>query len=390
MKKYSAFIIIGLILIVTGIVLLSNKRQGQDNPSTTVTQSELTEKAYVAVEGEGKIAVIDTQNKVVVKRIDLSSNGNMGEVSFMPHNVQVAPNGKTVWVTANAMEEMSHAQNSLFSIPKAYADEGDENAMTEDEAIVIDPRTDAIIKRIPLGLGLHLSHVALTPDSKYAIVASQEKNLVYKINTITYAIEKQVTLAENSGPHGLRISPDGKTAYIAMLSGKNMGVLDIATLAVRYVPLNGAVVQTGVTPDGKYVVASVYDTKSLAIYSTQTKQVSYVKLPAEAKGPVQMYPTPDSKFIYLADQGYYFNQPNSQFVYKVDMAEMKVVKEIKAGAAPHGAVVSQDGSFVYITNLLSDDVSIIDTKTDSEIVRLPIGKQPNGISLWSKQAGGTP
>lgn len=393
MNKYITTIlsIAVLVLVVIGFTSFAKNGQKQPEPTPASGQSESTEKAYIAVEGAGEVVVFDTQARSVVKRIDLSSISQMGKVSFMPHNVQVAPNGKIVWVTANAIAEMNHAGSSFLSISKAFADEGpDDMESVDDEVIVINPATDTIIKRIPLGRGLHLSHVAVTPDSNYAVVASQEKNLLYKINAGTFTVEQQSTLPPESGPHGLRISPDGATAYIAMLNGKSMGVLDISTFAITYTPLNGGVVQTGVTPDGKYAVASVYDTKSLAVYNTQTKKVTYVVLPAEAKGPVQMYPTPDSKFIYLADQGYYFKQPNSNMVYKVSIDQMKVVKEIKAGIAPHGTVISKDGSYVYITNLLSDDMSIIDTKTDSEVVRLPIGKQPNGISLWSKQSGGTP
>ena len=77
--------------------------------------------------------------------------------------------------------------------------------------------------------------------------------------------------------------------------------------------------QTGWTADGKYALASVYDAKSLAVYDIASKKLSYVDLPKEAKGPVQIYPSPDSKYVYVADQGYYFNQPNSDLVYKIDL-----------------------------------------------------------------------
>ena len=60
-----------------------------------------------------------------------------------------------------------------------------------DEVIVIDPLTDKIIKRIEMGTDLHLSHVALTPDSNYAIAAAQTKGVIYKINAKTYEVEKR-------------------------------------------------------------------------------------------------------------------------------------------------------------------------------------------------------
>ena len=134
----------------------------------------------------------------------------------------------------------------------------------------------------------------------------------------------------------------------------------------------------------------MYDSKSLAVYDSKTKKISYVDLPAEAKGPIQMYPTPDSHYVYLADQGYYFNQPTGNKVYKIDLLEFKVAATITAGDAPHPGVVSKDGRYTYVTNLLGGTVSTIDNTTDKEVSTVKVGGQPNGISIWVKGAGGTP
>ncbi|MFZ2303566.1 MAG: DUF1573 domain-containing protein [Minisyncoccia bacterium] len=348
--------------------------------------SGVKEKIYVAIEGSGEIAVIDAKTNQVLKRINLSEDKNGMTVGYMPHNVQVAPDNKSVWVTANAVDEKD-MKMSFRIIPRAEASEGHSDEVvyagkSKDEVIVIDPFSDEIVKRIEIGQEMHLSHVALTPDSAYAIVASQEKGIVYKINTSTFEIEKEVATKKSAGPHGLRITPNGETAYIAMLSGKSMGVLDIKSFALSDIPLKGAVVQTGVTPDGKYALASVYDAKSLAVYDIASAKLSYIDLPKEAKGPVQIYPTPDSRSVYIADQGFYFNQPVGDTVYKMDLKEMKVAQAIKGGSAPHGVVVSKDGKFVYVTNLQSDDVSVIDTATEREVAKIIVGKMPNGISMW--------
>ncbi|MEK7069948.1 MAG: DUF1573 domain-containing protein [Patescibacteria group bacterium] len=379
MKK----IIIGLIALAVlagGIFLLSSKGEKASKKS----EVKVEDKIYVAVEEAGEIAVISTKNRTVIKRVDLSAEIGGMKISFMPHNIQVSPDNKSVWVTANAVDR-NKEKMSFQIIPKARADEGhgeEGGIKINDQIIVIDPLTDKIIKRIEIGTDLHLSHVALTPDSSYAIVAAQTKGVVYKINVKTYEVEKEVITEKGGEPHGLRISPDGKTAYIAMLKGKSIGVLGIEKMTLSYVPIKGAVVQTGVTSDGKYALASVYDTKSLAVYDIASQKLSYVDLPKEAKGPVQIYPTPDSKYVYVADQGYYFNQPNSDLVYKIDLQEMKVSQTIKGGTAPHGVAVSQDGKFVYVTNLLSDDLSMIDTSAGKEVAKIKVGKMPNGVSLF--------
>jgi len=378
-NKLSTIIFVLIALIGVGTLIYYGSRK---NDKVT---SVISEKIYVAIEGSGEIAVIDAKTNQVLKRIDLSEDKNGMIVDYMPHNVEVAPDNKSVWVTANAMDEKM--KMSFQIIPKVYADtghgDGEVSSNTNnDEVIVIDPFSDVIVKRIEIGTELHLSHVSLTPDSSYAIVASQEKGIIYKINTTSFEVEKEVVTKKGGGPHGLRIAPDGKTAYIAMLGGKSLGILDIASFNLMDMELKGAPVQTGVTPDGKYALASVYDAKSLAVYDITSAKLSYVDLPKEAKGPVQIYPTPDSRYVYIADQGYYFDQPTGNLVYKIDLEVLKVIQTIPGGLAPHGVVASKDGKFVYVTNLLSDDVSVINTALGKEIVKIKVGKMPNGISLW--------
>lgn len=130
--------------------------------------------------------------------------------------------------------------------------------------------------------------------------------------------------------------------------------------------------------------------KSLAIYDITQNKLSYVDLPSGAKGPVQSYSTPDSKFIYIADQGYYSNQPTNDKLYKIDLIRQSVVDAIGVETAPHGVVVSKDGSRIYATNLVSGSLSIVDTSKNMQILTVKIGKQPNGVSIWDKDNGGTP
>jgi YVTN family beta-propeller protein len=340
------------------------------------------EKVYVAVEGEGKIAAFDPATGRLTTSIDLSVPHEGGMLTFAPHNVQVAPDMKSVWVTANVGGHEGHSAG-LISAAHAHEDEGEETEIGEaDEVVVIDPFTDRIVKRIPIASGIHLAHVVLTPDSAFAYATAQTEGAIYKINARTFEVLKQIEAPEGSGPHGLRIAPDGKTAYIAMLEGRGLGILDLAADSLSVIPLPGAAVQTAVTPDGKFAAASLFDTRQVAIYEVASGKVSTIQLPKGARGPVQLYPVPDSRFLYVADQGYYFGQPEGNTVYKIALDDKEVATEVKAGSAPHGVAVSPDGVRVYVTNLLSEDVSIIDAASGREIRRVNVGKGPNGVSVW--------
>lgn len=366
------------IIIVFSLGFLSDKISTQN--SSTVKNNQVAEKLYIALEGEGAIAVTNTKDNSLLGKIDLTYKKGDKMVTFAAHNVQVAPDGKNVWVTANFMDFGGHEEEETNS----------EETTIPDQVIVIDPLKDEIIERIDIAPDQHLAHIVVTRDGKTAFATAQEPGLVYRINGETYKIDKTLPLAKDSQPHGLRLSSDDTKAYIALIGGKGIGVIDIKTNAIKIIPLAGSAVQTAVIPNSSYIAASIYDTKQMAFYDSLTEEVFNIDLPFESEGAIQSYATPDGKYLYVADQGYYFGKPTSDYVYKIDVQNKEVVQRIQAGVAPHGVVVSPDGKRAYITNLLSDDISVIDTLTDKEITKVKVGKMPNGISLWSHQSGGTP
>lgn len=377
MKKLSLIAAIGLALspFIIGALVLSF----QDN---NLSSQNHDEKVYVAIEEEGRVGVIDTQNRKMIKSIDLSEVQNNKFVKYTAHNVQVAPNGKTVLVTANV-------ERGVMGDNASKKEEDIADGLF-DKIFIIDPITDTIIGSLPIEIDSHLAHVVVNAEGTFAYTASQEKSKIYVVDLINRKITKTISLDEGSDPHGLRLSTDGSKLYTALIGGKAIAEINLQNDLIKKYPLSGSVIQTAVTPDGNYIFGSVYDTKKVAWIDTQTDEQGYIDLPEDAKGSVQLYTTPDSKYLYVVNQGYYFEQPTGNTVYRIAIDQRRVDQVIPAGDAPHGIVVDKAGKFVYVTNLLSKDVSIIETSTNKEVARVKVGEMPNGISIWNKKMGGTP
>lgn len=375
MKKTSIVIVaVTVVLGLAGVSTIALRSTQQPNQAADIISK--SDKVYVATEDGGSIDVIDAASRSIIKKIELASeNGANGEM-YMAHNVQVAPDNKSVWATANAMSDGEHNSNG-------HGEHDMAESTPSDQLVVINPRKDEIVRRIDIGPGVHLAHVVLTPDSRYALAVAAETNEVYKIDTSSFRVVGKAKAKDGAGLHGLRLSSDGRIAYVAMMAGKGIGKLDIQSFQFEYIPLDGQAVQTAVTPDGRYVAASVFDSKSVAIYDTQDKSVQYAKLPVDAKGPLQIYPTSDSRYVYVADQGHEFGQEDGDKLYKIDIQTKNVIQTVKVGTAPHGVVLSPDDKFTYVTNMVSNDVSVVDNGTGKELSRIPTGAKPNGISYWS-------
>ena len=348
---YTAIIIA---LILFSIILIAG----------CVKQSVISEKVFTANEGDGTVSVIDAVSLMEINRISLDMEHDGVKLKFMPHNVQVVDD--LVLVTANiASGEQEHGHDSGHS----QSQEGHEH---EDQLVIIDAKTNKILKRINLDIGAHLAHVV--SDGRYAYVTSTNKEIIYKVDLNTNEVSR-ISLPNGSKPHGIRISEDGRLAVVAGM-GKVLLLVDTVSSNVKSIKLPGIGVQAGIV--NNLAMASIFDTKQLAIYNINTDKLSFVDLP-DAKGPIQIYPSPDKKFVYIADQGVYFNQPESRYVYKVDLELKKVVEVIDSGKAPHGIVVSPDGR-VWVTNLNGNSVTVI--QNDRKVAEIPVGKAPNGITYW--------
>jgi len=340
-----------IILLLSGTTMISC----DNNKKASTTR---TAKVYVANEEGGSVSIIDLQDSLKNTSIDISDSGKM----FMAHNVQVAPNGKTVWVTAVPMD--STGINQL---------------------VVIDVNTGIIKNRVQLGKELHVAHVVLDDESKYAFVTAKETSQVIQVDATTYEVVKKFDLGAGHSPHGLRYT-NGKL-YVANMDAKSMSVINIADGKITDIPLGGVAVQTAVTQDGKFVFASLYDTKEVVRFDLQSSEIKRIPLPAGAQGPIQLYATPDSKLLYVADQGELMERSVSNKVFVIDISNVKVITTIIVGNKAHGVVISKDGTTVYVTNSIDNTISIIDVATQKVTATIPVGKGPNGISYWFETGG---
>jgi YVTN family beta-propeller protein len=350
------------------------------------------EKIFVANEASGSISIIDASSLKEIDRVSLVAEHDGAKVEYAPHNVQVI--GNKVLITANTAHKHGNVQAQTHSdhgdtevssaeikIPtgviavEAHEEDADEEGEHPDQLIIMDAKSHKIVARVDLEVGAHLAHVV--SDGVFAYATATDTELLYKVNLETKKFSP-IVLPKGSMPHGIRLTTDNKTAVIAAMHN-GLLILDLESKHIDTVELPGKGVQAGVV--NNIVMASVFDTKQLALYDLSTKGLSFVDLP-DAKGPIQMYPTPDGKYVYIADQGVYFDQPPGTNTYKISLDEKKVVASIETGYAPHGVVVSADGK-VWVTNLNGNSVSVI--QDDKKIAEIDVGAAPNGISYWSPQ-----
>lgn len=152
-----------------------------------------TGKVYVADEGASAVSVIDAASFKKVRSIAVGQG---------PHNVQVSPDGKWVWVTNNG--DPAKPADTLPSLKVPKAEHG--TMMAAGAVWVIDTATDAVVAKVPVGM--HPAHVVVASDGRTAYITNSGDNTVSVVDTAARRVIGTVTVG--ASPHGLRLTPDGK------------------------------------------------------------------------------------------------------------------------------------------------------------------------------------
>lgn len=199
------------------------------------------------------------------------------------------------------------------------------------------------------------SHVMTRTDTDHLHVALEGEdsaNAVVQLKPGGAVIERTINIAEGH-PHAHWMGADGKTMVTPNAYTADSTIYDFNTDAVRaLVPIGNLPIATGMMPDSsKYYVANFLDS-SMSVINTQTGVVlktinliaNYNPITGAITGPV--------------------------------------------GALPIQTPVSPDGKVMVTANILTDTITLIDTKTDTLIGMLPCDGGCHGVQWGAKKGGG--
>jgi YVTN family beta-propeller protein len=215
--------------------------------------------------------------------------------------------------------------------------------------------------------------------------------------------EVKAKLPTGQGPHEAATSPDGRTAYVSnyglygvfregeqprMQPGNTITVLDLANGKVkatldldRYTQPHGIWVsrhgkRLWVTCEGAQSVLELDAETGAVLKAWETEQnVSHM-----------VVPTPDENKLYVANIG-------SGSVTVIDRTT-DIVKSIRTGAGAEGIDISPDGREVWASNRGANSLSIISTASDSVVATFESGGEmpirlkftPDGKQVWVSNA----
>ncbi len=197
--------------------------------------------------------------------------------------------------------------------------------------------------------------VEVTPDGKYLLVTNWCSWDVSVIDTSGGDGGATVVATVGLGryPRGIAVSPDSTTAYVAIMGGAEIAVLDLAE---------------AVGGEGKGSVEWFRDVGA---------------------GPRHLNLSPDGATLFAT-----LNRAGK--VTKIDTATGKVLGSVATGSEPRSAVLSSDGTALFVVNYESDTVSRVRTSDLEVLETVAVDHHPIGITydagtrrIWVAAYGGS-
>jgi YVTN family beta-propeller protein len=306
-----------------------------------LAQAAAAAKLYVTNSAGTTIHVIDLKTFTVLHEISTGEH---------PHGAAVSADGRRFYTTI----------------------EGDHTLL------VFDTASDQVLQSIKL-TGLP-NQCAVTPDGRFAGVPIRDRDGVDLVDLTQSRVVKTLPVRV---PHNCYDARRNDHLFVTSMGGQTVNLIDLPTRSyLAEIPVGGVPRPLAVTHDERWLYCALSDLHGFVIADISARKVvQTVHLPPLPPGlplPVPHTPThgleltPNERELWVTSCG-------TDTVYAFDTAHQKVVGQVAVGRGPNWVTFSPDGVYCCVSNVLSDDVSIIDVAKRREVARVKVGKQPKRL-----------
>ncbi|MFZ1052162.1 MAG: beta-propeller fold lactonase family protein [Candidatus Sulfotelmatobacter sp.] len=346
----------------------------------------------MALSPDGHLLYVVCQASDELRVVELASGKIVSTVSVghVPRGIVLSPDGRHIYVTNAWSDTVSLIDATTLrvvrTLPTGFEPTGivcDRSGVTlyianrlSSDISVIDVNTGQEIKRLLAGRGA--SYLALSADGKWiygthiypnaGAFRTQPNSEITVIDTARQAVVERKRLNNVAGVFHVALSVDGKLGVAAQLRPKNLIPLahvehgwafgDSLSLFGDDV---GGTVQVPIDELDRYYalpwgVAITPDKSKMFVTTAGSESVTVIDVRK------------------LLDFAHTRRQPlTSNLANDLSASANYVTARIPVGRNPRGALLSPDGTRLYVANRLDDNISVIDTSSVKVISTIDLG-----------------
>ncbi len=217
-------------------------------------------------------------------------------------------------------------------------------------------------------------------------VGNAGSNTVSVIDLDNNHLIKNISVGK--GPHDIKISENQQTVFTTDTDSSTISAINTTNnTIIKQIPVKGVKALHGIATSENQIrnngnddakdnrepilyVGDVYGNRVLVVNGSSI--TDEIKVGA---GPEYLEISPNQQFLYVA------NLWSPISVVDLKAENPVVIKNIDSGKTPHGLAFNNNGSNLYIVNMYSNSLSIIDSNRHEIIKNITVGNKPEYVKL---------
>jgi len=255
-----------------------------------------------------------------------------------------------------------------YDLKTLYVDNDLGNSLT-----AIDPRTGRFGRTIPVDDPYNLY---FTADGKYAVAVAEARRRLDFYDAKTFRLVHRLHVPCRGVDH-MDFTADGTHALVSCEFAAKMIVVDMTRQQlVKEIGLmpDSMPQDVKLSPDGRTFY--VADMRHGGIYLLDAARMSVIRFLPTGSGAHGLYPSRDAKTLYITNR-------TGHSVSLLSFATRSLVGrwEIPGGTPDMGGL-DASGRVLWLSGRYSAEVYALDTRTGRVIARIPVGRGPHGLCVW--------
>ena len=179
-----------------------------------------------------------------------------------------------------------------------------------------------------------VDHMDFTADGRRALVSCEFGGRMIVVDLVRERVLKTVRLKSTAMPQDVKLSPDGRTFYVADMASGGVWLLDARTMSVSHFERTGA-------------------------------------------GAHGLYPSRDARILYVSNRG-------EGSISLISFRTRRPFRKwrLPRGTSPDMGGVSANGRVLWLSGRYSAEVYAISTRSGRLLRRIPVGAGPHGMCVW--------
>ena len=239
----------------------------------------------------------------------------------------------------------------------------------------IDPRTGRPGRAVPVADPYNLY---FTADGRRAIVVAEAHRELDFRTPHTMRLTRRLRLPGCAGLDHMDFTADGRRALVSCEFAGRLAVVDLQReRAGRVIALRrGAMPQdVKLSPDGRTFY--IADMATGGVWLVDARRLRVVGFRRTGAGAHGLYPSRNSRDLYVSNRG-------EGTISVISFRTRRVVRKwrIPGGGSPDMGGVSADGRVLWLSGRYDSEVYAISTRTGHLLHRIRVGNGPHGMCVW--------